>query len=277
MPKRGRRGDTPAPFVTQAVTGTMTGTMPGTSGTFTGTFEGFITMEDTVPPEPEPPEPEPPPTGENDMPKYAYWQQYADVGPTNRVVPGNQSSQWGAALSIASGVYPPGYKISNGQPGGTYPPQGATQNGSLPIRITPPPSYKEAGSGVRFQFYTSFNCTVVNDNDQDGKIVISLGVVYPSETDRPLGGVYLGLFHAINDFRQMQAIVVPKHSNTTITCIRMDVLDPDFAPVKDWPDWTMVPNSDNKLWPAIGPTYCNFGPVSLKVADIMCVGHSIAY
>ena len=44
------------------------------------------------------------------------------------------------AIPLATGPYPPGYRLANGQPGGGFPPAGAQSNGTLPIRIQPPVS-----------------------------------------------------------------------------------------------------------------------------------------
>jgi hypothetical protein len=116
----------------------------------------------------------------------------------------------------------------------------------------------------------------VNETDTDGAFVWGLGVSYPSEVDRPMHP-YLGTFHVINDYRKMAPISVPKKSAVSLATIRMDVLDPDFADISDWPDWTMVPNGENKLWPAITPTCVNPGKVPLKVKDVLCLGYAIPY
>jgi hypothetical protein len=210
------------------------------------------------------------------MPAYSYVQQYADTEsavPTNfkRIVNPNANSQWGSGLTIAPGPYPPGYRVANGQLGGGYPPSGQTSNGTLPIRLQPPSS----GDGVRFQFVTQMTCTVLNEGTQDGKFLTSLGVIYPSETNRPMMP-YLGVFHSINDFRLMVPITIPAGKSVIITAIRIDVLDPDFAAIPGWPKWQMVPNA-NQLWPAVGPTYWNGGPGPLNVKDIMCMGYTVTY
>lgn len=210
------------------------------------------------------------------MPRYEYHQQYADTEDAvpwdfKRIVPGNQSSQWGNGLTIAPGPYPPGYRVPNGEKGGGYPPQGQTSDGTAPIRLQPPSS----GHGVCFQFVTNMTCTVINETDQDGMILIALGVIYPSETDRPLHP-YLGVFHCCNDYRKMHPIAVPRRSSVGMNIIRLDVLDPDFADIPNWPNWEMVP-AENKLWPAVGPTAMNPGPVPLRVQDIMAVGYAVPY
>ena len=210
------------------------------------------------------------------MPAYSYAQQYADTEDANppsfkRIVNPNAGSQWGSGLTIAPGPYPPGYRIPNGQEGGGFPPQGQQSNGTLPIRLQPPSS----GNGVKFLFYTTMTCTVVNEGTQDGKFLTALGVIYPSETNRPMQP-YLGLFHAINDFRLMQPIIIPAGKSVVITAIRADILDPDFAPIPGWPNWKMTPNA-NKLFPAVGPTYWNGGPGPLNVKDIMALGYAIPY
>jgi hypothetical protein len=207
---------------------------------------------------------------------YAYCQQYADTESAvpsdfKRIVHPNPDSQWGNGLCIAPGPYPPGYKVPSDQEGGSYPPQGQQSDGTKPIRIQPPSS----GNGVRFQFYTSATCTVVNESSQDGKFLWGLGVIYPSETDRPMMP-YLGCFHCVNDYRKMVPITIPAGQAVSLTVIRMDVLDPEFADIPGWPNWKMVPNS-NGLYPAIGPTAWNGGPGPLNVRDIMAVGYAIPY
>jgi hypothetical protein len=245
-----------------------------------GTIEGTIHLPDApptpIPPRPPEPIPPQPPDGGGTMPAYSYVQQYADTESATppsfkRIVQPNPNSQWGSGLLIAPGPYPPGYRIPNGQVGGGYPPQGQKSDGTLPIRIQPPAS----GDGVRFQFTTTFTATILNEGNQDGKILISLGVIYPSETDRPMSP-YLGVFHSINDFRLMVPITVPAGKSVIVTAIRLDVLDPDFAAIPGWPKWQMIPNQ-NKLWPAVGPTYQNAGPGPLNIKDIMCVGVATPY
>src|SRR5215472_322681 len=207
---------------------------------------------------------------------YSYAQQYADTESAvpydfQRIIPANQSSQWGSGLTIAPGPYPPGYMVASGVEGGSYPPSGQQSNGTLPIRLQPPPS----GNGVKFQFYTTATCTVVNNSNQNGKFIWGLGVIYPSQTDRPMMP-YLGCFHSINDFHKMVPITIPANSAVQLTVIRLDILDPDYAYIPGWPNWRMVPNA-NKLYPAVGPTAMNPGPVPLNVKDIMAIGFSIAY
>jgi hypothetical protein len=241
-----------------------------------GTIAGTISLPDApVPPEPIPPNPQPPDGGGN-MPAYSYVQQYADTESATppsfkRIIQPNAGSQWGSGLTIAPGPYPPGYRIPNGQEGGGFPPQGQVSNGTLPIRLQPPSS----GNGVKFQFVTQFNATVVNEGTQAGKFLISLGVIYPSETNRPMMP-YLGVFHSINDFRLMVPITIQPGQAVPITIFRLDVLDPDFASIPGWPNWKMTPNA-NKLYPAVGPTYWNGGPGNLNVKDIMALGYTVSY
>lgn len=233
-----------------------------------------------APPEPPdtelPPEPEPPPSGGTTVGvPYDYNWQYADTennSDFNRTINAGVMSQWGVALVIPSGPYPPGYRIGNGQPGGGYPPSGAQSNGTLPIRIQPPPS----GNGLRLMFTTTATITVVNESDADGEFIWGLGVSYPSETDRPMYP-WLGVNHVINSYAKMAPIIVPGKGSVCLTTIRMDVLDPDFADFTNWPEWQMVPNQENKLWPAITPTCVNPGKVPLKVKDVMCQGYAVPY
>jgi hypothetical protein len=246
------------------------GTIEGIVG---GLISGIITIPDTPPTEPPI---QPPTNGGTKMPAYSYAQQYADTESNQnnafkRIINPNQSSQWGSGMTIAPGPYPPGYRIPNGQEGGGFPPSGQQSNGTLPIRLQPPSS----GNGQKFVFYTSMTCTLQNESDIDGRFIWALGVIYPSEVDRPMMP-YLGLFHAINDFRIMVPITVPKKSSVVSTAIRVDILDPDFAAIPGWPSWKMVPNA-NKLWPAVGPTCMNPGPAPINVKDIMAVGVSIPY
>jgi hypothetical protein len=242
-----------------------------------GTIEGTIHLPSTTPPpEPQPPEPEPPPDGGGNMPAYSYTQQYADTEAATppgfkRIIQPNANSQWGSGLTIAPGPYPPGYRIANGQEGGGFPPSGQVSNGSLPIRLQPPSS----GNGVKFQFVTQFNCTVVNEGSQDGKFLIALGVIYPSEKDRPMMP-YLGCFHCINDYRLMVPWTIKAGQAMPVTVFRLDVLDPDFADIPGWPQWKVTPNT-NGLYPAVGPTYWNGGPGPLNVKDIMALGYTVSY
>jgi hypothetical protein len=225
----------------------------------------------------QPPIPPNPPNGGTIMPAYSYAQQYADTESAvpidfKRTISPNQNSQWGSGLTIAPGPYPPGYKIANGQEGGGYPPQGQSSDGTLPIRLQPPSS----GDGVRFCFYSTATCTVVNaSTTQDGKFIWGLGVIYPSETDRPMMP-FLGTFHSNNDYRLMAGITVPRNSAVQLTVIRMDVLDPDFADIPGWPKWKMVPNA-NGLYPAVGPTCVNPGVTPLVVKDVMAVSFAVSY
>lgn len=264
------------------ITGTFNATGEGV--TITGTLTGTVTLvgEGPAPPDPQPPEPEPePPTppsggGRPMSIPYTYAMQYADTESAvpkdfKRIIQPNPNSQWGSGLTIAPGPYPPNYRIASGTEGGSFPPQGQSSNGTLPIRLQPPTS----GDGQRFQFYTSATCTVLNEGNQDGKFLWGLGVIYPSELDRPMMP-YLGVFHQIVDFRLMVPITVPAGKSISVTCIRLDVLDPDRASIPNWPKWKMVPNA-NKLYPAIGPCWWNGGPGPLNVKDIMAVGYGIPY
>ena len=208
---------------------------------------------------------------------YNYNQQYADTEsntmPIDRSINANTMSQWGVAMMIAKGPYPPGYRIPNGQVGGGFPAQGATSNGTLPIRIQPPVS---GNDGRRIIFVTNATCTVVNDTDTDGRFLWGLGVSYPSEVGRPINP-YLGVFHIINDYRIMQPISIPKRSSVVLVTTRTDLLDPQFASIPGWPNWSITPNKDNKLYPAITPTMVNPGSARLFIRDVMCQGFAISY
>jgi hypothetical protein len=227
----------------------------------------------TPPPETETPPPDTGDGGDSTM-GYDYNWQYADTEANviDRTINAGVVSQWGVAMMIAKGPYPPGYKIASGSEGGSYPPQGQQSDGTLPIRIQPPVS----GNGQRFMFYSTMTATVVNDTDTDGLFVFGLGVSYPSEVGRPMHP-YLGVFHVINDFRKMAPISIPKHSAVCVSTIRMDVLDPDFAEISTWPEWKITPNADNKLYPAISPTMINPGKARLGIKDILCSGHAVPY
>jgi hypothetical protein len=211
------------------------------------------------------------------MPGYDYSMQYADTESANppsfkRMVNPNANSQWGSGLTLAPGPWPPGYRVANGQVGGAFPPQGSSANTSLGIRIQPP----TAGSdGKAFMFYTWLTCTVLNESNADCGIIIALGVIDPSETGRPMNP-YLGVYHAINDFRLMVPVNVPAGKAVQITATRMDVLDPRFAAIPGWPNWQMTPGA-NKLFPAICPTFQNRGPNALNVKDVMVSGVPIPY
>jgi hypothetical protein len=165
-------------------------------------------------------------------------------------------------LKLQPGAFPPGYRIANGQKGGGYPAAGATQNGTLPIAIQPPPS----GTG-RLKFLTMFKMVVRNNSlSIPGHYSFGLGVVWVSGPDRPMSP-YLGVGHDL-DVNQIPSDTIDPGETRTLMTFRLDIVDHDFAPVPGWPDWEMIPCPQNQLWPAVGCSFKNTGNTALWVGNV---------
>lgn len=193
--------------------------------------------------------------------QFQYAMMYLDLKGTKRTInPGFNSG-----LTISKGKYPPGYKVSNGQPGGAYP--SGDSNGTLPIRIVPVIN----GTGMLL-FHTEFRIRVKNTGNQDGSFYCSLGTTSSSTTPdngRPLYP-YIGLCHDI-DNTTPETIGPGEVKNHT--GFRLDIVDDAYADVQNWPNWSVNPSSTTtKLHPAICPIFYNKGTEVLEVSDVFVLG-----
>jgi hypothetical protein len=195
---------------------------------------------------------------------WAWNQLYLDPVGYSVVIPAGFNN----VLMIAKGAYPPGYLVANGQKGGGYPPSGATSDGTLPIRLQPPPR----GSG-RLKFVTTATVYVTNNAEDVAEFAIGLGVAYPSEFNKPMWP-YLGVAHD-NDINELPPETLLRGRTRAMTVNRLDILDNAFIqdqPVADWPEWEMTPCPDNLLYPAVCISFKNCGSVPLTVANVFAFG-----
>lgn len=172
------------------------------------------------------------------------------------------------AIAIASGAYPPGYRIANGQNGGGFPPAGTTSNGRLPIRIQPPPS----GNG-RLLFCSDMKILVHNPHSTSTvEIATGLGVADVSGPNRPMMP-YLGVCHDRDPWTDslVYSTVAPRQT-AQIVAFRHDLVDNAFAEVPGWPNWQMLPATGNRLWPAVCPMIRVRGG-SVVVSGVFCRGY----
>lgn len=195
--------------------------------------------------------------------QFAWPQVYCDPARYARTMPTGFSS-----IPIATGRYPAGYRIANGQAGGGFPAAGATSNGTLPVRIQPP----IRGTG-RLTFVTNFKFLAHNRGSTTVEIAASLGVANVSGTDRPMFP-YLGVSHDQDPWSDnlVHSTIAPGHI-VQLSGFRLDIVDNDFAAVPGWPNWQMTPASGNQLWPAVCPCVRIRGG-SLLIQGVFCHGYA---
>lgn len=191
------------------------------------------------------------------------WPQvYADpANYTSRVLqPGYNSG-----IPIAAGAFPPGYRVANGTNGGGFPATGAVSDGTLPIRLQPPPS------GVdRLKFVVNLKVTVVNSSPTMGSFSVILGTTASSGPSMPLYP-YLGVAH---DLFPLHPVNILQGTALQINTFRMDVVDIALLPgIPGWPNWTMlIDPTGSLLYPAVCPLFQNLGTVPLTVMDVFAFG-----
>lgn len=172
------------------------------------------------------------------------------------------------SLKISPGVWPPGYRVPNGQVGGGYP--SGSAKGTEPILIMPPPK----GTG-RVQFHSMAKVTVTNpSNNQRGSFTCGIGVGYVNGPNRPMFP-YLGAAHDMEP-RDMRPETIGAGDTRSATMFRTDFIDNTMnggaSNFPDWPNWEMTPNADTKMYPALVIVFMNRGQVSLQVGNVYAYG-----
>lgn len=196
---------------------------------------------------------------------WTYSALYADpANYTGRVVAAGAS----AYLSIASGAWPPGYKVSDGTTvGGVFPT--GTNNGTLPIRIQPPIT----GVG-RLKCVTLFKAVIINQGSVAGSFALGLGVNNSSQANKPMYP-YLGVGHDLSIGTETPITIQPNEAKSFI-CFRLDVVDNALVqdtPIATWPVWTMnLSESGTLLYPAVDAEFINHGTTSLMINNILAWG-----
>jgi len=187
------------------------------------------------------------------------------------VDPPNFSRTMGPGLfgiTIASGPFPPGYRVANGRPGGGFPPAGAQSNGTLPIKIQPPIS----GTG-RLTFVSHYKVRVGNVGSTVVQYSIGMGVADVNGPSRPMFP-YLGVAHDQDPVRGSLVFTnIRPGEFQQLTGFRLDIVDNAFASVPNWPNWQMEPGR-NLLWPAVVPIISISGG-SLMVLGVFCKGFAV--
>jgi hypothetical protein len=169
-------------------------------------------------------------------------------------------------LTISPGAWPPGYRIPNGQVGGGYPASGSQATGNEPIRIQPPVS------GVnRIQFLTQAKITVRNTYSGKASFAVGLGVANVNGPNRPMYP-YLGYAHDL-DINAMVQETLNAGDVRTVTMFRVDTCDDQMdGGIPGWPNWTMTPDPNTKLYPAVAISFKNAGTTPIAVGNIFAVG-----
>lgn len=176
---------------------------------------------------------------------------------------------YGKGINLEKGKpFPPGYRVPNGQPGGGYPAQGALATGNEVIKIQPPPK----GNG-RIKFWCTAQIWINNpDASKTGSFVFGLGVSDVNGPSFPMDP-YHGVGHYL-EMNQQPATTVRPGDTVTHSLTRLDIVDPDFHEVPNFPDWQMVPNSNNKLWPSVSPLFQNRGPTQLIAVGFWAISYA---
>lgn len=172
-------------------------------------------------------------------------------------------------LSIASGAWPPGYRISDGVTVGGVFPSGSSP-GTNPIRIQPP--IKGVG---RLKCITTFKAVVVNNSSSSvGSFAFGLGVNNISQSNMPMYP-YLGVAHDLST-SSASAITIQPGERLNFTATRLDVVDNVLNPgIPNWPTWTMnLSESGTLLYPAVDAEFQNRGTTSLTVTDVFAYSFS---
>ena len=172
-------------------------------------------------------------------------------------------------LTIASGVYPTQYRVSDGTTLGGILATG-TSNGTLPIRIQPPVS----GRGT-LKFWTTCRVMVTNQSTTaTANFSLALGTTSSSGPNKPLYP-YLGVAHEINSPR---TLVLGPGQVAAVNMNRLDIVDNSFQadqPIPGWPIWTLAIDTTagaSLLYPAIVPILSITGTASLMINDVYAYG-----
>lgn len=178
-------------------------------------------------------------------------------------------------LTINPAGWPPGYRISNGQKGGGYPPSGSKPSGSEPIRLCPPPK----GTG-RLSFFTFAKIVITNPHaSQKGSFTTGLGVVYVNGPDRPMWP-YLGAAHDL-EVSAMRPETIGPGDTRSVSMFRTDfidiAMDGGAATFPDWPSWEMKVSTQTnapaqQMYPAVGISFINAGSIPLQVGNVFAYG-----
>jgi hypothetical protein len=204
----------------------------------------------------------PPPSTSGSAYPWSWAMVYRDLIPHYTRV---QSGK-GKGINIATGDWPPGYKVANGQPGGGYP--SGQSDGTLPIKLVPPTS----GCG-RCHFVTQFKFLVINKSSVARKFCIGLGVCDPSEHNQPMRD-FLGSAHDLGVWEgHLSFETIGPGESRTVTGFRLDIVDNDFAAVSTWPDWALKTNSENQLYPGVVPLM-TVEEGELEVGDAFLIGYA---
>lgn len=266
------------------ITGTFNATGEGV--TLTGTLTGVVTQS-SGPTPPEPPNGGTPPVSNgveagagNASVSYPWLDKFVGYGTIYLDRDGTYfrtlNGGFNGVLTIRPGMWPPGYRISNGTTeGGVYPAAGTQPNGSEPIRLCPPPS----GTG-RLNFFTFAKIVVTNPHaSQKGSFVTGLGVVYVNGPNRPMFP-YLGAAHDM-EVRDMRAETIGPGDTRSVSMFRTDFIDIGMdggaSTFPNWPNWKMLvstqTNAEAKMmYPAVGISFMNRGSIPLQVGNVYAYG-----
>lgn len=176
----------------------------------------------------------------------------------------NQSGK-GRGINIATGKYPAGYKVPNGQKGGGYP--SGQSDGTKPIRMVAP----IRGTG-RCTFVTHFKVLITNKESSIRKYCIGLGVSEVTGSGQPMFP-FLGVGHDLGVWEgQMSFETINPGESRLCTGFRVDIVDNDFAAVPNWPNWELSTNADTLMYPAVTPLM-TVESGNLAVGDVFLVGY----
>lgn len=194
---------------------------------------------------------------------WAWNQLYLDpAGYAGRPVNAGQST-W---LPIASGPWPPGYRVPDNKTKGGVPPSG-TNNGTLPILLQPPPK----GTGI-LKFHSAFKLLVVNNSSTRGSFVTYIGTYYSNGPSKPLYP-YLGVAH---DAGGLSPATIEPNGAVLVHVHRLDIVDNAFQsdqPISTWPQWEMLLHTGGTMmYPALQLSLENRGTQQLTVKNIFGFG-----
>lgn len=178
-------------------------------------------------------------------------------------------------LTINPASWPPGYRISSGAKGGSYPPNGSKPAGDEPIRLCPPPK----GRG-RLSFFTFCKIVISNPGGAaKGSFACGLGVVYVNGPNRPMYP-YLGAAHDL-DINAFRPETIGPGDTRSVSMFRTDfidiALDGGAATFPDWPNWEMKVSTQTNsqaqnMYPAVGISFKNTGNIALQVGNVFAYG-----
>jgi len=195
-------------------------------------------------------------------------QGYVDpAGYVGRVLPAG----YNAGLTIATGAYPPGYRVDDGSTiGGVF--ATGTSNGTLPIRIQP----VQSGVGI-LKFHAVVLATIVNQSTTaTATFEFGVGVTASNGPNKPTYP-YLGVSHVRPP---LEAMRLGPQQAVQVSCFELLIMDNAFQsdqPIPGWPNWQMLTGSQmgvaggSRLYPALVPTMTTTG-ASLLVRDILMHG-----